>query len=73
MKAAGTSVREIREAAEISLRELQERTLIHRATWSRIENGTMLPEPQQLAALSEALGVPFEEWRIRFVLERKAS
>lgn len=66
-------MRDLRRAAGISLRDLEELTDIHRATWSRIENGTMLPEPQQLAALSEALVVPFEEWRIRFVLERKAS
>lgn len=69
MSAPGTPARQIREARGLSLRQLEEQTGINRATWSQIETGRMLPEPQHVAALSAALGVPYEEWRVRFVLE----
>lgn len=62
-------VRAVREAAELSLRQLEDLTGINRGVWSAIENGRTLPEPRHLAALSTALGVPLGEWRIRFVLE----
>ena len=64
-----TSARAVREARDLSLRQLEELTGINRATWSQIETGKHLPEPRHIAALSRALGVPAEQWRIRFVLE----
>lgn len=73
MSAPGTPVRQVREAAEISLRQLEDLTGINRAAWSQIENGRLLPQAQHITALSLALGVPSEEWEIRFVLERKAE
>lgn len=69
MTPAGKSLRELRHEHGLSLRGLQERTNINRATWSRIENGKLLPEPAHIAALSAALGVPYGAWRIRFTLE----
>lgn len=68
-----TSARAVRKQRELSLRELEERTGINRAVWSQIETGQLLPSPRHIAALSRALDVPAEEWRIRFVLEREAS
>lgn len=73
MKPAGTRLRDIRQARDLSLRELERDTGINRGIWSQIENGQLLPQARHLAALSEALGVPPDEWEIRFVLERKAS
>lgn len=67
-----TSVRAVREARGLSLRELEERTGINRGVWSQIENGHLLPQARHLA-LAVALDVPAGEWEIRFVLERKAS
>lgn len=64
-----TPARAVREARGLSLRQLEERTGINRATWSQIETGKHMPEPRHIAALSEALGVPAGQWRIRFVLE----
>lgn len=68
-----TSVRAVREARGLSLRQLEERTGINRGVWSQIENGRLLPQARHLAALAVALDVPAGEWEIRFVLERKAS
>lgn len=68
-----TSVRDLRNAAGLSLRELEDLTGINRGVWSQIETGRMLPEPEHLGALSRVLEVPIEEWRIRFVLERKPA
>lgn len=62
-------VRALREARDLSLRQLEELTGINRGVWSQIENGKHLPEPRHIAALSRALDVPAEQWRIRFVLE----
>lgn len=73
MSAPGTPVRAVRETAQISLRQLEHLTGINRAMWSQIENGRMLPEPQHLAALSDVLGVPYGDWRLRFILERRAE
>lgn len=64
------TAREIRLQQHMSLRLLEARTGVNRATWSQIERGLLLPSPAQLAKLSEALGVPYREWRIRFMLER---
>lgn len=66
---AAVPVRALREARDLSLRQLEELTGINRGVWSQIENGKHLPEPRHIAALSRALGVPAEQWRIRFVLE----
>lgn len=69
MNRLGTPVRDVRKAREISLRQLQDLTGVNRAVWSQIENGRLLPEPKHIAALSAALSIPMEQWRIRFVLE----
>lgn len=66
---AARPVRAVREEREISLRELEELTGINRAVWSQIETGQKLPGPEHIAALSTALDVPAERWRLRFVLE----
>ena len=60
---------DLRVAKKMSLRDLQEATGINRGLLSQMERGTLLPEPKHLTALSYALGVPVESWRIRFVLE----
>lgn len=73
MSAPGTPVRELRKHAGISLRQLEALTGINRAVWSQIETGQKLPEPEHIAALSDALGVPYSEWRIRCVLEKKPT
>lgn len=69
MKRPATDARELRQAREISLRALEALTGINRAVWSQIETGQKLPGPEHIAALSTALDVPAERWRIRFVLE----
>lgn len=66
---AGTPVHAVRRFRRLGLRHLEEMTGINRATWSLIENGKMLPEPRHIAALSAALDVPYEQWRLRVVLE----
>lgn len=65
----GVALRDVRKAAWLSLRDVEEQTGINRAIWSQIETGRMLPEPQHIAALSRVLQVPYEQWRLRFVLE----
>lgn len=63
---------DLRVARKLSLRDLQEATGINRGLLSQMERGRLIPEPEHLAALSHALGVPVESWRIRFVLETES-
>lgn len=69
----GQSLKDLRAELKLSLRDLQDLTGVNRSIWSLIESGAMLPSPEQIAVLSRVLRVPYEEWRIRFVLERRAS
>jgi len=73
VSAAGKSLRELRLERGLSLRRLQDLTGVNRATWSRVENGELLPKPGHIAALSDALGVPYAAWQIRFVLEARVD
>lgn len=65
----GTSLRELRERHGMSLRDLQAATGINRGCLSQLENGKRVAELPHLLALSEALEVPLEAWRVRVVLE----
>lgn len=67
------TLRALRLAREMSLRQLEGETGINRGVLSRIERGLVLPAPAQLAALAEALGVEHASWRIRFVLETEGE
>lgn len=57
----------------LSLRQLQETTGINRAVWSQVERGKLLPTPEQIAALSDALEIPVAAWLIRFQLEARIA
>ncbi len=52
-----TTVRRLRERAQLSLRQLEEASGVHRALISRIEAGERRPKPATLHRLAEALGV----------------
>lgn len=69
----GVGLREVREARGLTLTDLKRATGIGPAVWSQIERGLMVPMPQHIAALSAALDVPPDSWRIRFVLETEAQ
>lgn len=69
----GIPLRELRVGRGVTLTELAERSGVATATLSQIERGRLLPEPRHVAALSTALDVPYEKWRIRFVLEVEES
>lgn len=73
MNAARKSLRELRLERGLSLRRLEDLTGVNRATWSRIENGKLLPELEHIAALAAALEIPTTAWRIRFVLEARVD
>lgn len=73
LAAVSMSLREFRLSRQLSLRDLAAMSGINRGTLSQIEQGKRLPEARQIRALSDALGVPAESWRIRFVLETEVS
>lgn len=67
--AGATPVRALREAAKLSLRDLEQRTGINRGVWSAIENGHTFPRTRHLVALAAVYEIPIEGLQYRFVLE----
>jgi len=57
----GAYVRERREAADISLRELEEATKINRGALSLIESGLRQPTAETLQRIAEALQLDYED------------
>jgi hypothetical protein len=56
----GAALKRARENAEVGLRELERRTAgaIKSSTWSRVENGERLPQPEQVILVLDELAVP---------------
>lgn len=56
----GPALRRAREEAGVGLRELERRTngKIKNSTWSRIESGERLPQPEQVIMVLDELNVP---------------
>lgn len=59
--ALGQFIREQRQLAHLSLRELSRLTSVSNAYLSQVERGIHEPSLRVLRALATALGVPFEE------------
>jgi transcriptional regulator with XRE-family HTH domain len=60
LEALGALLRSQRVAAELSLRELAERTSVSNAYLSQLERGLHEPSLSVLRAIASALGVPLE-------------
>jgi transcriptional regulator with XRE-family HTH domain len=60
LEALGALLRSQRVAAELSLRELAERTSVSNAYLSQLERGQHEPSLRVLKAIASALGVPLE-------------
>ncbi len=59
--AFGTYLRQLREAKNISLRELAKRIGVSGAFLSDIELGRRFPSPEKIELLAKEIGVPVEE------------
>jgi transcriptional regulator with XRE-family HTH domain len=71
LEALGSLLRSQRAAAELSLRELAERTNVSNAYLSQLERGQHEPSLSVLRAIASALGVPLESLLVQAgVLER---
>lgn len=68
----GVSLRELRCKHELSLRDVEKRTGIHRAVLSRVENGVEVPSPALLQRLSDLYGVEAASWKL-FIEYRSVS
>ena len=55
-------LREIRERAQLGIRDIAETSGINRGTLSMLELGRMLPKDDQIPALERAYGKPIQEW-----------
>ena len=61
MKAIGSHLRQLREAAGLSLRELARQVEVHPSNVSFWENNDKLPSSSVLLQMADALGVSVEE------------
>lgn len=62
-----TTLRQLREDREISLRALATEVGIHAPHLSEIERGERMVSPEQLARLSDFYGVDVAGWRLLLV------
>ena len=63
MKTLGERIRELREAKDISLRELARAIKVSPAFMSDVELGRRYPSDKHLAALARTLGIPRSDLR----------
>ena len=54
------TLRELRLELGLTLKQVQERTGLHKATLSQIERGRLVANPREAQAISEALGFEME-------------
>lgn len=60
----GLTLREVRHRSGHSIRDVEDRTGIHRGVLSTIERGLRIPTLHELRALSHLYEVPLDHWHV---------
>lgn len=66
-------MRELREAAGLTLRELGRRCGLHSPTLSLIERGRLVPTDSELAAIAEGLGAEAGSLSVRLLVVQEVE
>ena len=72
MKHFGETIREMRAARELLLREVSAKLDVDPSFWSRVENGTKRPSREQVVALANILDQDKDKLLVLYLGERVA-